>query len=140
MKATYTTQSPEETQKVAAELAGELKGGEEIALIGNLGAGKTTFVQGLAAALGSAAKVKSPTFTLMHVYPTAHPKIKRLVHIDYYRIQEQGASDLGLDEYKTPDTVIVSEWPLDLSSGKNKILVRFIGNDDPNQRSITIER
>ncbi len=140
MQKNYTTYSPEETKAVAAELASFLKGGEEIALVGDLGAGKTTFVQGLAQALGSQAKVKSPTFTLMNIYPVVHPTIKQIAHLDYYRLQETGASDLGLDEYKTPDTVIVSEWPIDVAPGKNKLFVQLTGGKNPNERSITIER
>lgn len=140
MQAIYTTRSSEETKQVAAELALLLKGGEEVALIGDLGSGKTTFVQGLAEALGSTVKAKSPTFTLMNVYPTTHQKIKRLVHVDYYRLQESGAADLGLDEYKTPDTVIVSEWPVEMAPSKNKIFVRFTGGGDMTERLIVVER
>lgn len=110
---TITTHSGEETKAVAANLANELRGGEFISLIGDLGAGKTTFTQGLVAALGSAARVKSPTFTVMNEYPvTNHPSIQRVVHCDLYRFtktSEVGA--LELDEYRRSDTVILAEWP-----------------------------
>jgi tRNA threonylcarbamoyladenosine biosynthesis protein TsaE len=110
---TTTTHSGEETKAVAAALAKQLRGGECISLIGDLGAGKTTFTQGLVAALGSAARVKSPTFTVMNEYPVVgHPSIRRVVHCDVYRFataREIGA--LELDEYRRPDTVIVAEWP-----------------------------
>lgn len=109
---TYTTHSREETQRVAAELASALVGGEFISLIGDLGAGKTTFTQGLVAALGSTARVKSPTFTVMNEYPvTGHSSIKRVIHCDLYRFSQ--ASELGaleLDEYRRSDTVILAEW------------------------------
>ena len=109
---TYITHSREETQRVAAELASTLVGGEFISLIGDLGAGKTTFTQGLVAALGSTSRVKSPTFTVMNEYPvTGHASIKRVIHCDLYRFSR--ASELGaleLDEYRRPDTIILAEW------------------------------
>lgn len=110
---TYTTHSREETQRVAAELASALVGGEFVSLIGDLGAGKTTFTQGLVAALGSTARVKSPTFTVMNEYPViGHSSIRRVIHCDLYRFSK--ASELGaleLDEYRRPDTIIIAEWP-----------------------------
>lgn len=104
--------SAEATKQIAREIAGGLRGGEVIALIGDLGAGKTTFTQGLVAALGSAAKVKSPTFTVMNEYPAAHGAIQRVVHADFYRMQEAGElRALALDDERRSDTVIVVEWP-----------------------------
>lgn len=109
---TYTTHSREETHRAAAELASTLVGGEFISLIGDLGAGKTTFTQGLVAALGSTARVKSPTFTVMNEYPViGHSSIRRVIHCDLYRfskVSELGA--LELDEYRRPDTIILAEW------------------------------
>lgn len=112
-KTTYHANSAEETKAIAAELAQHLVGGEFITLIGDLGAGKTTFTQGLVAAIGSTARVKSPTFTVMNEYVvSSHPTIRRVVHCDFYRFtkaEELGA--LELDEYRRLDTVIVAEWP-----------------------------
>ncbi len=110
---TSTTHSAGETQLIAKKLATQLTGGEFITLQGDLGSGKTTFTQGLVAALGSSARVKSPTFTVMNEYlVTNHPSIKRVIHCDFYRFTK--ASDLGaleLDEQRRPDTVIIAEWP-----------------------------
>lgn len=108
-----TTHSAQETQTVAALLAKRLHGGEFIALVGDLGAGKTTFTQGLVAALGSTARVKSPTFTVMNEYVVEnHPTIRRVVHTDFYRFTDPGElRALELDEYRRPDTVIIAEWP-----------------------------
>lgn len=108
-----TTHSAEETQAIAAALAKQLRGGEFVALVGDLGAGKTTFTQGLVAALGSTARVKSPTFTVMNEYAVDnHPTIRRVVHLDFYRFSSPGElRALELDEYRRPDTVIVAEWP-----------------------------
>lgn len=109
---TYTTHSAEETQKIAAEFAATLKGGEFISLIGDLGAGKTTFVRGLVEALGGTVRVKSPTFTVMNEYPVDAGAIKRVVHIDFYRFTDATELEaLSLDDERRPDTVILAEWP-----------------------------
>ncbi|MEK9130704.1 MAG: tRNA (adenosine(37)-N6)-threonylcarbamoyltransferase complex ATPase subunit type 1 TsaE, partial [Patescibacteria group bacterium] len=119
----YTTHSADQTKKIAADFSKSLKGGEFVALIGELGSGKTTFVQGLAAAFGSTAKVKSPTFTLLNIYPTTHPAIKQIVHVDYYRAPH-AAIDMGLEEYHRPDTVIVVEWPRKQDLKNHPLVVR----------------
>lgn len=107
------TSSAEETRAAAGMFAGGLRGGEFIALIGDLGAGKTTFTQGLVAALGSPARVKSPTYTVMNEYPVVgHPHIKKVVHIDFYRFTtENEVRALELELHHRGDTVIVAEWP-----------------------------
>lgn len=105
------TNSAQETQKLAKALVAKLHGGEVLALAGNLGAGKTTFTQGLAKALGVKASVTSPTFVLLKIYPTKHAKIKQLVHIDAYRLTN--ATDLeavGWQDYLKPDSLVVIEW------------------------------
>ncbi len=113
MQEQYVTKSAEETKAVAAEFAMHLNGGEVIALIGDLGAGKTTFTQGLVAALGSSARVKSPTFTVMNEYPiTGHATIRRVVHLDCYRFTDEAEiAALELDDYRRADTMILIEWP-----------------------------
>ncbi len=110
---TYTTHSCEETQRVAAKLASTLVGGEFISLIGDLGAGKTTFTQGVVVALGSKARAKSPTFSVINEYPVVdHPSIRRVVHCDFYRLSTSlELRALELDEYRRPDTVMIVEWP-----------------------------
>ncbi len=108
----YLSESLEDTQKIAAAVAHGLKGGEFISLIGDLGAGKTTFTRGLVAALGGTVRVKSPTFTVMNEYPVNSGSIKRVVHIDFYRFSEMGElSALSLEDERRPDTVILAEWP-----------------------------
>lgn len=130
------THSAEETREVAHKVADMLHGGEFVALIGDLGAGKTTFIQGVVAALGSSARVKSPTFTVMNEYPiSSHPTITRVVHCDFYRFtyaREVGA--LELEEYQTPDTVIFAEWPNilpDMTWNPDiEIVIAHAGGDD----------
>lgn len=97
------------TQEVAARLAGILQPGDLILLEGDLGAGKTTFVQGLAKALGVAEAVTSPTFVLMNIYPTA-PGFD-LVHVDVYRLDRLSeVVDLALPEMLDDGAVVVVEW------------------------------
>lgn len=124
----FISNSPEQTKQFAAEFTATLQGGEMICLRGELGSGKTTFVQGLAKALGYDGPVRSPTFTIVHVYATAHPTIRRLVHTDLYRLKHPNElGPLALEEYKDSKTVLVIEWPQMLLEKKwfKKILFDF---------------
>ncbi len=102
--------------ELAAEVASTLTGGEALLLYGELGSGKTTFVQGLARALGVAEHVTSPSYTVMTEYPVkGHAAIARLVHIDLYRLAAgAAASDPAvadaLELARAPDRVTVIEW------------------------------
>lgn len=98
----------EETQALAGELARNIKPGTIILLKGDLGAGKTTFTQGFARALGIRRPLKSPTFTLVREYETTEFP---LYHFDVYRLGEEGGADeLGLEEYFRSDSVVLIEW------------------------------
>ena len=106
------TNSPKETKKVAEKLAKTLDAGSVVALFGDLGAGKTVFVQGLAKGLGIKRRVISPTFVFMRSYPFLHHK-KPLTfyHIDLYRGQDSGDfRNLGLEEIFSEDGIVVLEW------------------------------
>lgn len=105
----FITHAVAETEALAAQIASKLKGGEVLALLGDLGAGKTTFVRGLAKALGVSSKeyVRSPTFTLMNVYQGRFP----LYHFDFYRLNEAGSFEqLGFEEYFSASGICVIEW------------------------------
>lgn len=105
----YTVHSLEETWRVAAEVAEQLTPGMVLALSGDLGAGKTTFMQGVAFALGVKRPITSPTFTLCQEYDT--PRFK-LVHMDLYRLN--GPDDLltiGFPEHLESGAVVAVEWP-----------------------------
>ena len=110
---TDATSSEEETRQVAARLAGELGPGTVILLHGDLGAGKTAFVRGLAEGLGVAEdEVSSPTFTLVHEYRGGRLP---LYHADLYRLPAGATLDeLGLDEV-AEEGVLAIEWPERLS-------------------------
>ena len=101
--------NPECTQRVGRALALELMPGDVVALLGDLGAGKTCLVRGMAEGLGcDAAAVSSPTFTLMHRYPGT---LCDLVHVDAYRLTHaEELRDAGLDPADT-SAVVAIEWP-----------------------------
>lgn len=104
---TVTTSSPEETRILGASLAPALLPGDVVSLTGDLGAGKTAFVQGLASALGVKTRVTSPSFTIIHTYQGQFP----LVHMDVYRLDSfQEVIDLGFDELIDPEAILVVEW------------------------------
>ena len=104
---TMRTASVAETRAVAAALAPLVRAGDCIVLAGEMGAGKTAFTQGLAAALGVDEPVTSPTFTLVHTYTTGRV---RLHHVDVYRLDRTGeVDDLGVAEL-LDDGVVVVEW------------------------------
>jgi tRNA threonylcarbamoyladenosine biosynthesis protein TsaE len=107
----HTTQSVEETLAYASDFARSLKGGEAIALTGSLGAGKTTFVQGLAQGLNIEPKyyVNSPTFTLMNEYHSTTGQ--RFIHLDLYRLHSyEEFVDLGVEEPQDESSIMVVEW------------------------------
>lgn len=102
------THSPDETRAWAAAWRDRLRPGDVVALRGDLGAGKTCFVQGLAAALGVTEPVSSPTYTLVHEYQGEN---MTLYHIDLYRLHSaEEALDLGLDEYLDGQGITLIEW------------------------------
>ena len=135
------TRSVEETRIVGASLAPQLVPGDVISLGGDLGAGKTALVQGIAAALGVRQRVTSPSFTIVHEYEARFP----LIHLDVYRLNSiQEVLDLGFEEFLDPDSVVIVEWgeaiapllpqrfldlelqrPADLDSNENERILTF---------------
>ncbi len=102
-----TTTSPDETRILGAALAPTLIPGDVVSLSGDLGAGKTVFVQGVAGALGVTRPVTSPTFTIMHEYEGRYP----ILHLDVYRLDSfQEVLDLGFEELLDPAAIILIEW------------------------------
>ena len=126
------TKSEKETMTLAKKFASRLKGGEVVALIGELGAGKTVFIKGLAKGLGVKQTITSPTFVLMKIYPVKcrkaaipllaglfnrvnpvkRKKIKYLCHIDAYRLKNgQELIGIGLNDWLSrSDVITVIEW------------------------------
>ncbi len=133
----FETHSERETFAVAERLAGTLSAGSCVLLVGDLGAGKTAFVRGLAAGLGANPDdVSSPTFVIMQHYKGR----LSLTHVDLYRLESAAEiADLGLDEIGA-DGVLAIEWADRMTTqppAPVRVSIRDAGGD---ARSITIER
>jgi len=127
------TRSPDETRKLAADLAKKLKPGSVLALHGELGSGKTCFVQGLAEALEVEDIVNSPTYTIINEYRGR----LRINHVDLYRLKsEADVFGLGLEELLEGDGITAIEWPEKAASilPKNTIHIHFEFVDDRRRR------
>lgn len=135
----FITRSPEETRALGGRLANALQGGEVIAFTGDLGAGKTAFVSGLAAALGVDERVTSPTFTIVNEYEGGRLP---LFHFDMYRL---GSADelfhIGWEDYLARGGVCAVEWSenVDEAIEDDAIRISITRGDDENSRVITIE-
>jgi tRNA threonylcarbamoyladenosine biosynthesis protein TsaE len=101
------TESAAQTMEVGARAAARLRGGELVLLGGSLGAGKSTLAAGVGRALGVERWRGSPTFALIHEYPTR----PELVHVDLYRLEATDVEDLGLEEYVDAGAILLVEWP-----------------------------
>ena len=137
------TNTPFATQKIAQDLAKNLKGGEVIALFGDLGAGKTVFVQGLARGLGIKRRIISPSFVFMRTYPIIlGQKSLTFYHLDLYKGESMAdLASLGLDEIFSPESVVVLEWAdrIKKELPKKRINV-FFETIDEKTRRISIKR
>ena len=135
--AEIVTSSPEETERVAADLARELRLGDVVTVSGELGSGKTTFVRGVCRALGVSSPVTSPTFTIGHRYPGA-PDVS---HLDLYRFVGFDPEEWGDLEPYFDDAIVFVEWP-EAAAGwlppvRAAVRLRHI---DDERRGVTIER
>jgi tRNA threonylcarbamoyladenosine biosynthesis protein TsaE len=132
------THSAAETEQLAADLAARFRGGEVVLLFGELGAGKTAFVRGLARGLGSDPdEVASPTFVLL----TAYPGPITLHHADLYRLAGNGdEGELGLEELPGPRGVLAIEWAERLPAPPwprvHRVSLEHAGEDE---RIVTVE-
>ena len=134
------TNSPAETEALGAALAEELKPGAVVAFTGDLGAGKTAFVRGLARGLGIGERVTSPTFTIVNEYEGGRLP---LFHFDLYRLDSAGELfDIGWEDYLARGGVCAVEWSEKVSEalepGAIRVDIRRGGDDG--QRVVTIER
>jgi tRNA threonylcarbamoyladenosine biosynthesis protein TsaE len=133
----YETKSSAGTIAIGRKLADLLAPPRLLILRGDLGAGKTTLVKGIAAALGAADpdEVTSPTFTLVHEYAgELNGKPVKLLHLDLYRLDaERQLDSLGLEEMRTPDALILVEWGEKFQSirkhADGEISITFAGGD-----------
>ncbi|MGN0745965.1 MAG: tRNA (adenosine(37)-N6)-threonylcarbamoyltransferase complex ATPase subunit type 1 TsaE [Aristaeellaceae bacterium] len=103
------THSPAETRACGERLARQLRAGDVLLLMGNLGAGKSELTRGIARGLGVTNTVTSPSFTILNVYEDGRVP---LYHFDWYRLQSaEELFELGMEEYLGGDGVAVVEWP-----------------------------
>jgi tRNA threonylcarbamoyladenosine biosynthesis protein TsaE len=103
----WQTQAPAETQSLAAMLAAQLRPGDNLLFYGELGSGKTTFIQGLVRYFEAKVEVTSPSYSLIHHYPTT----PTIYHVDLYRLSEGSQlADLGLDELFSSEGIVLIEW------------------------------
>ncbi|MDO8425250.1 MAG: tRNA (adenosine(37)-N6)-threonylcarbamoyltransferase complex ATPase subunit type 1 TsaE [bacterium] len=160
MEKVLTSHSEAETMQIAAAVAQTLRGGDVLLLDGELGAGKSVFVRGLARALGITDRITSPTFVLFRVYqvkykeqgtrnggldqegPVSH--VRMLVHVDAYRVRDaQELLDAGLGEWlERDDTVVAIEWGERVRdaipvTGRARA-VTFSGGDSTDERIVTV--
>lgn len=137
----YISRSAVETKEIAASLSQEVTQGRIISLSGNLGAGKTVFVQGFAQGLGIKEKIISPTFVLIRQHKTPKAGII-LYHIDLYRIENSEDFKLiGLEEIlSNPNNIILIEWAekIDNLLPKNTLKIKIEKREDNNARLISI--
>ena len=136
MAETITTRSEDETVAFARRFALRLQPGTVVLLCGDLGAGKTTFVRGLALGLGlDPEAVSSPTFTLIQEYRGP----RSLCHVDLYRLQGAEVEDLGLEELAAGNAIVAIEWAEKLREiPAGAIEVRFEDRGE-DVRNITVD-
>lgn len=140
----FTTRSLEETRALAARLAASLRPGTTVLLQGHLGAGKTSFAQGLLEAFGAEPPYTSPTFIIMKQYALAKPAssgVKRVYHVDTYRVDEDQLRQVGFEDWVRDDEgIVLCEWPerLGALTPTNTMTVDLEAGGQENERTITL--
>ena len=137
---TVQTSSPEETRRIGEAIGRLLAPGDVVGLIGDLGAGKTVFAQGVAKGIGARGRITSPTFTLIHEHTGRIP----LYHVDVYRLGTQADVEaIGIEDYLYGDGAVVLEWADQVLSilpdERLDVTIERLGKDeDDNVRKISI--
>lgn len=133
----YFTNSAEETERLGERLGQTLMGGEIIAYLGELGAGKTAFTRGLARGLGIPMRVTSPTYTIVNEYTGGRLP---LFHFDMYRLgSEEELFDIGWEDYLARGGVCAVEWSENVSGAMDGAITVRIAKISDDGREITIE-
>ncbi len=139
MEKIIRTESPEETQTLGEELGSTLKAGDVVALIGDLGSGKTCLTQGIARGVDIAQGevVSSPSYIIINEYDGKIP----IYHIDLYRLETYAEiAELGLGEYINSDGICIIEWAERMAEGLPDTCIKiYITWEDENTRSVKIQ-
>jgi tRNA threonylcarbamoyladenosine biosynthesis protein TsaE len=134
----HRSRSEQDTRRLAADLSAGLRAGDLILLLGDLGAGKTAFVKGLAEGLGvDPNEVTSPTFTLVHEYRGGRLP---LIHVDLYRLERADLDEIGLDQDLAATGVVAVEWSERLSRSIPAATIVNIADRGGDSREIDIKR
>ena len=134
---TYISKSEQETERIGSEFAASLPGGTVVAMYGDLGAGKTAFVRGMARGMGLSCRVSSPTFTIVNEYLGE----RELIHFDMYRLSSADELfDIGWEDYLSRGAVCAVEWSENVQDAffGDEVVVRIEKLNDTD-RKITIE-
>lgn len=135
---TINSNSVAETQAAGHLLASKLRSGDIIALYGDLGAGKTAFVQGLAEGLAYKGRVTSPTFTIVNEYPCTPP----IFHFDMYRLSDENdLFDIGWEDYMQRSGIIAVEWSENAENAfpNTAVRVRIKKTEDTGRRIVIVD-
>ena len=133
----FYSESENDTEKIGAEFSSGLNGGTVVAMYGDLGAGKTAFVRGMARGMGLSCRVSSPTFTIVNEYPGS----PELIHFDMYRLSSaEELFDIGWEDYLNRGAICAVEWSENVKDAffGDEITVTIEKTGD-SSRSITIE-
>lgn len=137
MMAVYFSKSEKDTEQIGRDFAKDLPGGTVVAMYGDLGAGKTAFVRGMAKGMGLDCRVSSPTFTIVNEYLGQ----RELIHFDMYRLSDADELfDIGWEDYLNRGAVCAVEWSENVQDAffGDEIVVRIEKLSDT-ERRITIE-
>ena len=135
----FITSDAEETRQLGAIFSKLLKSGDIVFLNGDLGAGKTTFTQGIAKAFGNAGFARSSSFMLVCEY-SGGAAAEKFFHLDLYRLAPAGARDIGIEEYLYGKNISAVEWAERLVDAQNDKTWNVDFKDLGNSRKITIEK
>ena len=134
----FETSTENETIKLGASLGATLQPGDVVLLYGELGAGKTAFVRGIAEGVGASAdEVSSPTFTLVQEYAGSRAT---LYHVDLYRLEPKEVQDLGLEELVAGDAIVAIEWAERWAGRPDDVIEVWIEDAEEERRSIRLNR
>ncbi len=137
-KQRYLLKNEEETKEFGLQLANHLKPGSVVALIGDLGTGKTTLTQYLAMGLGIQERITSPTFTIVKEYRSGRIP---LYHLDVYRIEKEDLWELGYDEILHGPEVVVIEWADKIWEyiPRDAVVIHMFSGKRPESRIVQIQ-